>query len=93
MLGPIPRIHLSLSVALSSSALSIEPAYDTGASVSVLSQADFNKIRHDTLGQLRDGRAPSLLQTALISACQGLTSLNYFSKKNLTYLRSSFLLT
>ena len=48
LLGPIPRIHLSLSVALSSSALSIEPAYDTGASVSVLSQADFNKIRHDT---------------------------------------------
>ena len=48
LLGPVPRIHLPLSVALSSSALSIEPAYDTGASVSVLSQADFNKIRYDT---------------------------------------------
>ena len=48
LLGPVKRVHLSLSVALSSSALSIEPAYDTGASVSVLSQADFNKIRHDT---------------------------------------------
>ena len=48
LLGPVPRIHLPLSVALSSSALSIEPAYDTGASVSVLSQADFNKIKYDT---------------------------------------------
>ena len=48
LLGPVPRIHLPLSVALSSSALSIEPAYDTGASVSVLSQADFNKIKFDT---------------------------------------------
>ena len=48
LLGPVPRIHLPLSVALSSTALSIEPAYDTGASVSVMSQADFNKIKYDT---------------------------------------------
>ena len=48
LLGPVERVHIPLSVAVSSAAASIEPAYDTGASVSVLSQGDFNRIKHDT---------------------------------------------
>ena len=47
LLGPVERVHIPLSVAMSSVAASIEPAYDTGASVSLLSQGDFNRIKHD----------------------------------------------
>ena len=50
LLGPTERVTVPLYSYSNSvdPSTSIEPIYDTGASVSVVSQADFNRIRHNT---------------------------------------------